>query len=283
MKIQKVGVVGCGQMGGGIAQVCAQAGYAVTVSENNGELLKKGLGNIAASLDKSIRKQSITHLEKDAILTRISGTVKTDDFKDCDIVIEAVVEEMVIKKSVFSNLDTVCKPHTILATNTSSLPVKEIADATRRPDKVLGLHFFNPVPSLKLMEIIWTATTSKATLEAGRDFGKSLGKTVVTVQDSPGFIVNRLMTPQILNAIRMCESGIATKEDIDMAMTLGLNHPVGPFALADFIGLDTLLAIAESIYQRLGDTQYLAPELLRKLVSAGHLGRKTGRGFYEYT
>jgi 3-hydroxybutyryl-CoA dehydrogenase len=282
MKIQKVGIVGCGQMGGGIAQVCAQSGYTVLVSENNRELLQKGLANIAASLDRSVKKGNITPPEKDAILTRIKGTTNTGDFQDCDLVIEAVVEELETKKRIFSRLDKICPPHTILATNTSSLPVKEIAEATKRPDKVLGLHFFNPVPVLKLMEIIRTAATSEATLEAGKEFGKSLGKTVVIVQDSPGFIVNRLMTPQILNAIRMFESGTATKEDIDTAMTLGLNHPVGPLALADLIGLDTLLTIADSIYQKLGDNQYATPELLKQMVLDGHLGRKTGQGFYKY-
>jgi 3-hydroxybutyryl-CoA dehydrogenase len=282
MKIQKVGVVGCGQMGGGITQVCAQSGYAVLVSENNNDLLQKGLSNITASLERSVTKQFISRLEKETILTRITGTTNTDDFKDCDLIIEAVVEKLETKKSIFSRLDKVCPPHTVLATNTSSLPVSEIAAATKRPDKVLGLHFFNPVPVLKLMEIIKTATTCEDTIDTGKEFGKSLGKTVVIVQDTPGFIVNRLMTPQILNAIRIYESSIATKEDIDTAMNLGLNHPVGPFALADLIGLDTLLTIADSIYQKLGDKQYAAPELLRKLVSAGHLGRKTGRGFYEY-
>jgi 3-hydroxybutyryl-CoA dehydrogenase len=282
MYIQKVGIVGCGQMGGGIAQVCAQSGYTVLVSENSRELLQKGLANIVVSLDRSVKKQIITPVEKDSVLNRITGTTNTGDFKDCDLVIEAVVEELETKKSIFSRLDKICPPHSILATNTSSLLISEIAEATKRPDKVLGLHFFNPVPVLKLIEIIRAVTTSEPTLETGKEFGKSLGKTVVIVKDSPGFIVNRLMTPQILNAIRMFESGIATKEDIDTAMNLGLNHPVGPFALADLIGLDTLLSIAESIHQKLGDKQYDAPELLRKLVSAGNLGRKTGRGFYEY-
>jgi len=282
MKIHKVGVIGCGQMGGGIAQVCAQSGYAVLVSENNHELLQKGMANIAVSLDRSVKKGNIPSPEKDTALTRITGTTNIDDFQDRDMVIEAVVEELETKKSIFSRLDKICPPHIVLATNTSSLPVNEIAEATKRPDKVLGLHFFNPVPVLKLMEIIKTAVTSEATLRIGKEFGKSLGKTIVVVQDSPGFIVNRLMTPQILNAIRMFESGIATKEDIDTAMTLGLNHPVGPFALADLIGLDTLLTIADSIHQKMGDKECAAPELLKKMVSDGHLGRKTGQGFYKY-
>jgi 3-hydroxybutyryl-CoA dehydrogenase len=282
VKIQKVGIIGCGQMGSGIAQVCAQSGYLVLVSENSQELLEQGLAAITASLDRSVKKANITRPERDSALARITGTTNTEDFHDRDLVIEAVIEEMDLKKQVFSMLDKICPPDTLLATNTSSLPVSEIAKVTRRPDKVLGLHFFNPVPTLKLMEIVEASTTSEATMEAGVEFGKSLGKTVVIVQDSPGFIVNRLMTPQILNAIRMVESGIATKEDIDTAMTLGLNHPLGPIALADLIGLDTLLTIANSIYNRLGDKQYAAPETLKKLVAAGHLGRKTRRGFYEY-
>jgi 3-hydroxybutyryl-CoA dehydrogenase len=282
MKILKVGIIGCGRMGSGIVQVCAQSGYNVLVSENSHELLQKGLANITASLDRSVKKREMTLQEKDAILTRITGTTNTEDFHDCDLVIEAIVEKLDLKKSVFSRLDKICLPHAILATNTSSLPVKEIAAATKRPNKVLGLHFFNPVPALKLMEIVRAETTSEATIKAGKKFGESLGKTVVIVQDSPGFIVNRLMTPQILNAIRMVESGIANREDIDTAMTLGLNHPIGPLALADLVGLDTLLNIANSIRQKLGDNQYEAPELLQKLVAVGYLGRKTGRGFYKY-
>lgn len=282
MRIQKVGIIGCGQMGSGITQACAQSGYIVLVSENSQKLLQKGLAAITASLDKGVKKQNLTLKEKDAILTQITGTTNLADFQDCDLVIEAVVEELDLKKWIFSRLDKICSPYTLLATNTSSLPVSEIAAVTKRPDKVFGLHFFNPVPVLKLIEIIKTSATSAAALETGKEFGESLGKTVVTVQDSPGFIVNRLMAPQILNAIRMIESGIAIREDIDTAMTLGLNHPIGPLALADLIGLDTLLTIANSIHQKLGDNQYAAPELLKKLVSTGHLGQKTGSGFYEY-
>jgi len=282
MKIQKVGIVGCGQMGGGIAQVCAQAGYTILVSESTRELLQKGLAGIAASLERSVKKQNITSQEKDAVLARITGTTDAADFHECDLVIEAVSEVLDLKKRLFTQLDRICPAHALLATNTSSLSVADIASATGRPDKVLGLHFFNPVPSLKLMEIVTAPTTSQATMQAGKGFAKTLGKTAVIVQDSPGFIVNRLMAPQILNAIRLVESGVAAKEDIDTAMMLGLNHPIGPLALADLIGLDTLLTIADSIYDKLGDSQYAAPETLKKLVAAGHLGRKTGSGFYEY-
>ncbi len=282
MKIQQVGVIGCGLMGSGIAQVCAQSGYNVLVSENSPELLHKGLAAITASLEKAVKKDNIKQPGKEASLARIKGTTNIEDFHNCDLVIEAVVENLELKKDIFSKLDRICPPNTILATNTSSLSVEEITSVTKRPDKILGLHFFNPVPAMKLMEIIKTPVTSESTIETGKEFGQSLGKTVVVVKDSPGFIVNRLMTPQILNAIRMLESGIADREDIDMAMKLGLNHPVGPLALADLIGLDTLLNIADSIYRKLGEAQYEAPELLKKMIADGYLGRKTGRGFYIY-
>ncbi len=283
MKISKVGVVGCGQMGGGIAQVCAQSGYTVVVSEISNELLKKGFAAIESSLDRSVQKERITRQDRDATLARIRGTTDTRDFGECDLVIEAAVENLNLKKKIFGELDRVCPEHTILATNTSCLPVTDMAAATGRPDRVLGMHFFNPVPVMKLLEIIRTTATSEATIEAGKSFGQSLDKTFVIVQDSPGFIVNRLVTPQILNAIRMVESGIATAKDIDTAMSLGLNYPMGPLALTDLIGLDTVLFIANGIYDKLRDEQYATPALLKDMVAAGQLGRKTGKGFYEYT
>ena len=282
MKIEKVGVVGCGQMGSGIAQVCAQSGYSVVVSENTRELLQKGFAAIEASLNKSVNKAKITRQEKDNALARISGTTDIVEFRGCDLVIEAVAEDIDLKKRVFSGLDNICGPETLLATNTSSLSVGEIATATSRRDKVIGIHFFNPVPELNLLEIVKANATSDATIALSVEFAKSLGKTPVIVQDSPGFIVNRLMVPQILNAIRLVESGIATIEDIDTAVTLGLKHPMGPLALADLVGLDTLLNIASIIYGKSGDTQYAPPETLKKLVASGYLGRKTRRGFYEY-
>lgn len=282
MEIRQVGVVGCGLMGGGIAQACAQAGYPVLVSDANDELLGKGLAAIAASLDRGVQREKITPANRDAALERIRGTIETDDFSDCDLIVEAAVENLDVKKEIFTEMDKVCPEHTILATNTSCLPIIDMARATQRPDKVLGLHFFNPVPVMKLLEIVSTTATSEATLDTGREFGRSLGKTIVLAQDSPGFIVNRLMAPQILNAIRMVEAGAATKEDIDTGMTLGLNYPMGPLALADLIGLDTLLFIANGIYDKLPEEQYKAPELLKKMVAEGHLGRKTGQGFYEY-
>lgn len=280
--IQNVGVIGCGQMGSGIVQVCAQAGYQVIVSEVNEEFLDKGLSSIDTYLARNVQRERITPKEKDAIIDRIKGTASMNDFSDCDIVLEAAVEDMKLKKDIFHEIDGICPQRTILATNTSCLSVTEIASVTQRPDKILGLHFFNPVPVMRLLELIKTATTSEETVKISKEFGESLDKSVVIVQDSPGFIVNRLMTPQILNAIKLLESGIATKEDIDTGMTQGLNYPMGPLALADLIGLDTLLYIANGIYEELKDSQYIAPPLLKQMVSAGQLGRKTRKGFYEY-
>jgi len=282
MTIKKVGVVGCGQMGGGIAQVCAQSGYAVVVSEVNSELLKKGLAVIDGSLTRSVQKEKITPADREAALSRIKGTVTIEDFGDCDLVIEAATEDLDLKKRVFAQLDRVCPGDAILTTNTSCLSIGDMAAATRRPEKVMGLHFMNPVPLMKLLEVVRAAATSEATMEIGKSFGRSLGKTIVIAQDAPGFIVNRLMVPQILIAIRMLEKGMATKEDIDTSLTLGLNHPMGPLALADLVGLDTIQYIAKSIYQRLRDIRYAAPALLKKMVREGCLGRKTGRGFYDY-
>ncbi len=282
MDIRKIGVVGCGQMGGGIAQVCARAGYEVVVSEINEELLKKGLGKIQSALDRNVQKERMTQAERDATLARLKGTTDTGDFSTCDLVIEAAVENLELKKKIFGELDKVCPERAILATNTSCLSVTEMAGVTGRPDRVLGMHFFNPVPVMTLLEIVRTEATSEATLDTARQLGEKLGKTYVIIPDSPGFIVNRLITPQIMNAIRMVESGISTPKDIDTAMTLGVNYPMGPLALADLIGLDTVLFIANGIYDKLKDEQYAAPELLKKMVESGQLGRKTGKGFYEY-
>ncbi len=282
MEIKKVGVVGCGQMGGGIAQVCAQGGYQVIVSEINDEFLNKGLASISSFLTKSADRGKITQQDKDSAISRIKGTTSLNDFADCDLAIEAAVENLDLKKKIFTELDTVCPKHAILATNTSCLSIIDMAMATSKPEKVLGLHFFNPVPLMQLLEIVRTIATSDETLEAGREFGKSVGKTVVVARDAPGFIVNRLMVPQILNAIRMLEDGVATREDIDNGLKLGLNHPMGPLALADLVGLDTLSFIADGIYAEFKDPQYINPTLLTKMVTAGWLGRKSGKGFYEY-
>jgi 3-hydroxybutyryl-CoA dehydrogenase len=282
MEIKRVGIVGCGQMGGGIARVCAQSGYQVSVSEVDKALLEKGLDAIKASLEKDIRKERISQQDAGATLTRISGTTQIEDLASCDLVIEAVIENLDLKKKIFENLDKTCPPQAILATNTSSLSVADIAKVTGRKDKILGMHFFNPVPVMMLLEIVRTSATSDDTLDTCKAFGKSLGKTVITAPDTPGFIVNRLMVPQILNAIRMFASDSATAEDIDNGMKLGLNHPLGPLALADLIGLDTVLAMADSMHNSFNENQYVSPPLLKKMVAEGRLGRKTRQGFHKY-
>jgi 3-hydroxybutyryl-CoA dehydrogenase len=282
MEIKKVGVVGCGIMGGGITLVCAQSGYQVIASEINDELLNKGLASINSFLSKSVEKGKVSQQDKDATLGRIKGTTSTKDFSECDLVIEAATENIDLKKKIFAELDKVCPKHIILATNTSCLSILDIAIVTTRPEKVLGLHFFNPVPIMKPLEIVKTIITSNDTLTTGIDFGKSLGKTVVIAKDTPGFIVNRLLFTYLLEAIRMLEAGTATKEDIDAAISLGLNHPMGPLTLADLIGLDTALFVASAIYEEFKDPKYIPPTLLKKMVTAGQLGRKTGKGFYDY-
>jgi 3-hydroxybutyryl-CoA dehydrogenase len=282
MGIKNVGVVGCGTMGSGITQVCAQSGYQVVVSEINNELLNKGLASINSALTRSVDKGKMSQQDKETILNRIKGTTNTKDFYDCNLVIEAATENMELKKKIFAKLDKICPKHAILASNTSCLSITDMAMVTNRPDKVLGLHFFNPAPSMKLLEIITTTATSNETLKISQDFGSSLGKTIVIAQDTPGFIVNRLMVPFLLNAIRMLEAGAATREDIDTAINLGLGHPIGPLTLADFIGLDIVLAIADAMYEEFKEPQYVPPVLLKKMVAAGWLGRKTRKGFYEY-
>lgn len=282
MEIKKVGVVGCGQMGAGITQVCAQAGYQVITSEINSELLNKGLNFIDSRLGRDVEKGRLSPQDKDSILNRIKGTTNTKDFVDCDLAIEAAIENMGLKKKIFAELDNICPQHTILATNTSCLSIIDMAMATSRPDRMLGLHFMNPVPVMRLLEIVRTIATSNETLEAGQAFGKSLGKTIVTAQDTPGFIVNCLLIPYLLNAIRMLNAGVATKEDIDTGINLGLNHPMGPLTLSDLIGNDTVLFMANALYDAFKEPQYAPPSILRKMVTAGWLGRKTGKGFYEY-
>jgi len=282
VEIKRVGIVGCGAMGSGITQVCAQSGYQVVASEINDELLNKGLTSISNFLTKSVEKGKLSQQDKDSTLARIKGTTNSKDFSDCDLIIEAAVENMELKKKIFAELDKICPEHAILATNTSCLSIIDMAMVTSRPDKVLGLHFFNPVPLMQLLEIVKTVATSDATLETTKGFGKSLGKTSVIAQDVPGFIANRLMTPFLLDAIRMLEAGVASREDIDTAINLGLNHPMGPLTLSDLVGLDVVLFIVDAIYEEFKDPRFAAPPLLRKMVTAGWLGRKTGKGFYEY-
>jgi len=283
MEIKKVGVLGCGLMGAGIAQISAQSNYPVVVSEINEELLNKGLKIIDKTLAKSVEKGKLAEQDKAAIQSRLKGTTNVEDFADCDLIVEAVVENMDLKKKIFADLDRICPPHAVLATNTSCLSVTEIAMATKRPDQVIGMHFFNPVPVMKLLEVVTTIVSSEETLKTVKAFGESLGKTVIVAKDTPAFIVNRVLTPLMLEAIRVLEAGLATREDIDNGMVLGCNHPMGPLTLADFVGLDTMYYITEAMYAESKDPKFAAPLLLKRMVTAGQLGRKTGKGFYDYT
>ena len=282
MEIKTIGVVGCGLMGAGIAQVCAQSGYQVVVSEVNDELLKKGLTSINSVLNRSVEKGRISQPDKDAILARIKGTTKVDEFSQCDFVIEAVNEDMDLKQKVFAQLDKVCPEHAILSSNTSSMSIVDIALATARPEKVAGMHFNNPAPVMRILEIVKSILTSEETVGLCRRLGESLGKTVVLAPDVPGFLGARLATPFLLHVVRTLEAGLGTREDIDNTMKLGFNHPMGPLELLDLIGLDTEYNLAKYLYEELKETQYAPPVLMKKMVTAGWLGRKTGKGFYDY-
>ena len=283
MELRKIGVVGCGLMGSGIAEVCARADYEVVVREVNDDLLQKGLDRIRQSLTRAVSRGKTTQEQADQAWAHIHGTLALADFAGCDLVVEAAIENMALKKEIFAELDRILPPHAILASNTSSLCVTEMASVTRRGDKVLGIHFFNPVPVMPLIEFVRTILTSDATMETAHQFGGSLGKTMVTAKDTPGFIVNRLLIPYLLDTVRIYEEGLATREDIDNAIKLGLNHPMGPLTLLDFVGLDTTLFIADAMYEEYKDSRYAAPPLLRRMVLAGHMGRKSGKGFYDYS
>lgn len=282
MAIKKVGVIGCGIMGRGIAEVSARSGYDVTVSEINQELLNKGLAGIEGSLTRAVKGGKTTEEQKVATLKHIKGTTSIADFKDCDLVIEAAIERLDLKKNIFAELDKTCPPQTILASNTSVISIIEIAAVTMRTDKVLGMHFFNPAPVMRLLELVKTIATSEETVKTAKEFGESLGKEVIVAKDTPGFIVNRLGTPLMVEAVRMLENGVATKEDIDKGMKLGMNFPMGPLTLLDFIGLDVIFHACEAMYEETKNPVLAPPLLLRKMVAAGHLGRKTGKGFYDY-
>jgi len=278
-----VGVVGCGLMGSGIVEVCARGGYQVVVNEVDDDLLKRGLSRVDASIQRGLQRGKLTEADAAASRKRIRGTTNLSDLASSDLVIEAVVENMDMKKDVYRALDEACPPETIFASNTSSLSITEMASVTRRRERFLGMHFFNPVPVMKLVELVRGLQTSDDTMKTGRTFAESLGKTVVVCKDSPGFIVNLLLIPYLLDAVRALELGIATKEDIDTAIVLGLAHPMGPLTLLDYVGIDTTYFIAEAMFQEFKDTRYAAPPLMKQMVLAGLHGRKSGRGFYTYS
>jgi 3-hydroxybutyryl-CoA dehydrogenase len=282
MTIQKVLVIGAGQMGSGIAQVCAQAGFDVKLNDMKEEFFQRGLANITKNLSRNVEKGRMTEDEKSQVLSRITKSLDLNDASDVDLVIEAAVENMEIKQKIFKQLDEITPKHAILASNTSSLPITEIAAATNRPAQVIGMHFMNPVPVMKLVEIIRGLATTDEVYTSIEDMTKKLGKVPVEVNDFPGFVSNRILMPMINEAIYTLYEGVATKEAIDDVMKLGMNHPMGPLQLADFIGLDTCLYIMEILHDGFGDSKYRPCPLLRKYVKAGWLGKKTGRGFYEY-
>ncbi len=282
MKSNKVGVVGCGFMGAGIVQVCAQSGYEVTVVEISEQILSKGMLTIEYYLGRGVEKGRISQKDKDSTLSRIKGSITLEDLNNCDIVIEAVPEDMKLKKSIFTELDRSCPRHTILCSNTSCLSVTELAEATNRPDRVIGTHFLSPVPPSKLLEIVRSDTTNRETLETVKEFGLSLGKEILIAKDTPGFIFNYLLLALTGAAVHLLENGVASAEDIDKSMTLGLGHPIGPLALADFNGLDIGYMVSCAMYKRSKDPCLAPSVIMKKMVESGRLGRKTGEGFYKY-
>ena len=283
MAIRRVGVVGCGLMGSGIAQVAAASGFETVVREVSAELVEKGIKGVEKNLNRLVEKGSITDAVKGEIRARLKGTTSIDDLKNCDVIVEAIIEQLPAKRELFGALDAICPPATIFASNTSSLTITEIATATKRPQRFVGLHFFNPVPVMKLVEVVRTIATELAVYEEMLAFGEKLGKTAVRAHDSTGFIVNRLLVPYLLDAIRALEEGVGSIEDIDNSMKLGCGHPMGPLTLLDFVGLDTTYYIANIMFDEFKERRFAPPPLLKRMVMAGWNGRKSGRGFYEYT
>jgi 3-hydroxybutyryl-CoA dehydrogenase len=283
MAIQKVGVLGCGLMGSGIAQVAAMGGYPTIVKEVGDEFLKKGMAGIEKSLGKFVEKGTFTEEHRSQTLSRLKGTTKFEDLSDCDIVIEAITENLQIKRETYAALDAAVKPGAIFASNTSSLVVTEMMTATKRVDRFIGMHFFNPVPLMKLVEVVGTITTAPMVLEEAMKFAEGIGKVPIRTSDRSGFIVNRLLVPYLLDAIRALEEGVGGVEDIDKGMKLGCGYPMGPFTLLDFVGLETTYYIANIMFEEFREKRFAPPPLLKRLVLAGHHGKKTGKGFYDYT
>ncbi|MDX1394229.1 MAG: 3-hydroxyacyl-CoA dehydrogenase family protein [Gemmatimonadota bacterium] len=282
-EIQRVGVVGCGLMGGGIAQVSVQAGYETVVREIEQDVLDRGVASIHKNLDRSVAREKLTQEKRDAAVGRLTPTLDLADFEECDLVIEAIVENLDAKHALFAELDEICKASTILASNTSSLSITELAAGTDRADRFVGLHFFSPVPVMPLLEVVRCGQTSEESFRAAYAFGESLGKTPIACRDNTGFVVNRLLVPYMLDAIRAYEGGVGSIPDIDTGMRLGCGYPMGPFTLGDFVGLDTLYHITNIMFDEYKEARFAAPPLLRRMFLAGYHGRKTGKGFYDYS
>jgi 3-hydroxybutyryl-CoA dehydrogenase len=281
-EIRQVGVLGCGLMGSGIAQVCAQAGYDTIVREVSDQLCERGLGGIRKQLDRAVEKGKLPAEQREATVGRLRGTTALEDLAGCDLIIEAVVEDLELKNQMWRTLDEVCGPETIFASNTSSLTIADMAAATRRPERMVGLHFFNPVPVMKLVEVVRTIATDPRVFEAAFEFARSLGKEPITCKDNSGFVVNLLLVPYMMDAIRALEQGVASTGDIDKGMRLGTGYPMGPFTLCDFVGLDTLDKIGDIMFGEYREKRYASPPLLKRMVSLGYFGRKSGKGFYDY-